>query len=233
MGRKLIDLTGQQFGLLTVVDRAPNTTGDARWNCHCSCGNGTVSWGANLRSGNTTSCGCVKTSENPKRWLRLEGQRFGRLVAITIAPKTRRGNRDWVCRCDCGTEKIISSSNLAQGLTVSCGCVANAGPFVVARSDAVRERAAAVKKRRQQRAAFIDSDVTAEKIRELFFRQKGRCALCRTPITMAAMHRDHIRPVSLGGLHRMANLQLLCAPCNRRKHAKDPLVFAREEGRLL
>jgi hypothetical protein len=29
----------------------------------------------------------------------------------------------WLCRCDCGTEKIVSAGNLRSGHTQSCGCL--------------------------------------------------------------------------------------------------------------
>lgn len=44
---------------------------------------------------------------------------------------------------------------------------------------------------------------------------------------------DHIEPLARGGSSWPRNLQLLCQPCNRRKQAQDPLVWARKEGRLL
>lgn len=51
----------------------------------------------------------------------LSGKRFGMLVALQ-----RRGNKGasaaWLCKCDCGEQKIISGSNLRSGLTNSCGC---------------------------------------------------------------------------------------------------------------
>lgn len=52
----------------------------------------------------------------------LIGERFGMLTVIGRADSTERGNRRWLCRCDCGTEKIIIGSNLRRGTTVSCGC---------------------------------------------------------------------------------------------------------------
>ena len=56
---KLIDLTGQRFGRLSVVERAENTKfGAARWLCKCDCGNHTIVIGDELRKGNTSSCGC-------------------------------------------------------------------------------------------------------------------------------------------------------------------------------
>lgn len=50
----LIDLTGQRFGRLTVVERHDLR----RWKCICDCGNTTFSDGYQLRKGFTTSCGC-------------------------------------------------------------------------------------------------------------------------------------------------------------------------------
>lgn len=62
--------------------------------------------------------------------------------------------------------------------------------------------------------------------------QRGRCAVCRVDIRRG-YHVDHITPLARGGKHVARNIQLLCAPCNLRKSAKDPLVFMRETGRLL
>lgn len=52
----------------------------------------------------------------------LTGQRFGNLVAISRADNDPSGKTRWLCRCDCGEEKVILSTNLVRGLTRSCGC---------------------------------------------------------------------------------------------------------------
>jgi 5-methylcytosine-specific restriction endonuclease McrA len=44
---------------------------------------------------------------------------------------------------------------------------------------------------------------------------------------------DHLTPLSKGGMHEADNLVIACKPCNSRKHAKDPIKFAQELGRLL
>ena len=50
------------------------------------------------------------------------GQRFGRLVVLEKAE--RRGHdRCWLCRCDCGNEKLIPKSCLKSGGSRSCGCL--------------------------------------------------------------------------------------------------------------
>jgi hypothetical protein len=58
----------------------------------------------------------------------LTGQRFGRLVAIRRAEdycppsKPRGGYPQWLCRCDCGKERVIKAGSLTKGATRSCGC---------------------------------------------------------------------------------------------------------------
>lgn len=57
---KFIDLTGQTFGYLTVLERVENTPrAQARWRCRCVCGRETFVVTGKLRSGKTISCGCM------------------------------------------------------------------------------------------------------------------------------------------------------------------------------
>lgn len=62
--------------------------------------------------------------------------------------------------------------------------------------------------------------------------QRWRCAVCRKGIRKA-YHMDHIIPLAGGGQHTPRNIQLLCAPCNLAKAAKQPEIFMRERGLLL
>lgn len=57
---KLIDLTGQRFGRLTVIERAGTQCGHVMWRCVCDCGNQVLSPSGDLRKGKTKSCGCAK-----------------------------------------------------------------------------------------------------------------------------------------------------------------------------
>lgn len=56
------------------------------------------------------------------KMINITGQRFGRLVAIECGGKNKHGNYEWLCKCDCGNEKVIDGSNLRTGNTTSCGC---------------------------------------------------------------------------------------------------------------
>lgn len=66
---RVIDLTGQCFGRLTVLQRskqnAPN--GNARWYCRCDCGQYVTVDGYRLRHGMTASCGCLRAEKSRKR----------------------------------------------------------------------------------------------------------------------------------------------------------------------
>lgn len=61
--RRILDLTGRKFGLLTVLKVDPKVypSGDAKWECICECGVITNVYGYNLKNGNTKSCGCLTT----------------------------------------------------------------------------------------------------------------------------------------------------------------------------
>lgn len=53
-----LDLTGERFGHLTVLEPAENIGAMTAWRCRCDCGKETVVMTGHLRSGHTTSCGC-------------------------------------------------------------------------------------------------------------------------------------------------------------------------------
>lgn len=53
----------------------------------------------------------------------LTGQKFGKLIVIRESEIKKNNKRSWICRCECGTEKVITTSNLRNGNTKSCGCL--------------------------------------------------------------------------------------------------------------
>ena len=58
----LIDMTGQRFGRLTVIEKLPTDPNAkcATWRCVCDCGNERVVRGIALRRGECVSCGCLR-----------------------------------------------------------------------------------------------------------------------------------------------------------------------------
>lgn len=93
-----------------------------------------------------------------------------------------------------------------------------------------RKRLLTAKRRAQKRGSV--GSYTADQIQDLLGAQKCRCANCLVSIR-DGYHIDHVTPLARGGSNDIRNIQLLCGLCNRRKGAKDPLDFARLNGRLL
>lgn len=55
----------------------------------------------------------------------LTGKRIGKLVILGPHPKRTSYNMiRWICQCDCGNKKLITTSNLGRN-TKSCGCIRN------------------------------------------------------------------------------------------------------------
>lgn len=53
----------------------------------------------------------------------MNGQRFGRLVAVTRGRNDSKRNSRYWCECDCGEHVIVLTYNLHSGNSQSCGCL--------------------------------------------------------------------------------------------------------------
>ena len=111
------DITGQRLNSVVALhfDHV-NKFHCAVWMFQCDCGK---KFTANLNSfttGKMRSCGCHKIKD-------LAGQRFGRLVVVSITEeRDTSGMVKWLCECDCGNIVVVSGHNLKHG-TASCGCL--------------------------------------------------------------------------------------------------------------
>lgn len=116
---KFIDLTGQQFGKLTVLYRDESRVDikgrrKTMWHCKCECGREKSIRMDALVKGRAKSCGMCNND--------LTGQKFGRLTALYKNGKDKAGHIVWRCACDCGNEVDVLATNLIQQFTQSCGC---------------------------------------------------------------------------------------------------------------
>ena len=112
---------GSRFGKWTVTG-PPEPTGIYgvyAWPCRCECGRQKSIHGATLRNGASSKCkSCAAKKRKPYR--DISGERFGRWVVVRrLEPSERKNYYDaWLCRCDCGTERGLSSSDFRN----SQGC---------------------------------------------------------------------------------------------------------------
>lgn len=115
------DITGQRFGkLVALTPTEERIRGSVVWKCRCDCGNIKLVPLTYLTSGGTQSCGCLIREAHYKD---LTGQRFGKLVALYIAPTKSRSCLEWICKCDCGNTCQVESYHLTSGGVRSCGCI--------------------------------------------------------------------------------------------------------------
>lgn len=114
------NLANKKFGKLTALyqEESIKTSGghsQVMWRCRCDCGNYISVRATNLRSGGTSSCGCIKHPD-------LTGKRFGKLVVLEKAD-VKNNLRHWKCKCDCGNITIVGASQLVGNRTKNCGCL--------------------------------------------------------------------------------------------------------------
>ena len=143
---KAIDLTGQNFGELTVLERdfeiqkKHPAERQAWWKCKCNaCGKEKSLRASVIKKAKT--CGCrngakegtvpIAAIEAAKRnnKIDLTGQRFTRLLVLEEADAEHqvyyngKHKVTWKCLCDCGNIHYATTENLRRGDTPSCGCI--------------------------------------------------------------------------------------------------------------
>jgi hypothetical protein len=87
---KLIDLVGKKYGRLTVVRKSLRKK-QTMWWCVCECGTESCASGINLKTGHTSSCGCLRDEIRPT----LAGLRdpmVGDKNPMMVSSKARNGD---------------------------------------------------------------------------------------------------------------------------------------------
>lgn len=118
-------ILGEVFGKWTVTgwseDNVKPSSGDSSWNVTCECGTQSERSSRDLRTGNSTHCGCSPVYKKPKD---ISGKKLNRLLATTpTGLKSSNGDYIWNFLCDCGVEVQASIGNFNSGQKKSCGCL--------------------------------------------------------------------------------------------------------------
>lgn len=147
-------LTGQRFNALTVIGERPErriTKGGNNkylWLCKCDCGEELWVEAQALKKGKKQSCGCVGAKkhgisideyrnrynnllDSAGKALDLTNMRFGKLTALYVDTEATTKARKWMCLCDCGAFTSVSTANLTNGHTQSCGCIDSVGEMKI------------------------------------------------------------------------------------------------------
>ena len=116
---KKVDLTGQRFGKLTVLETLYNYDEYKRatYKCVCDCGNIVYIKSAEIYKRKTCGCNYVDARKD------YVGQKFGKLLVLEMLYNYKDNQTYCKCKCDCENEAIIRTSGLITGNTTSCGCI--------------------------------------------------------------------------------------------------------------
>ena len=94
---KILDIVGQRFGKLVVLEFSHMKKSRSWFLCKCDCGKETIVAGTLLIQKKTQSCGCLRRKD-------VAGKKFGELTALKIVDVHKYGNMVWECICDCGNK---------------------------------------------------------------------------------------------------------------------------------
>jgi 5-methylcytosine-specific restriction endonuclease McrA len=226
--QRFVDLTGQEYGRLTVVAYAGRRDSDGRpfWRCRCSCGKEKVAMAKLLLNGSLQSCGCLvreqasrNGSKSRGKFYRLpkKGTQFGRLAVQGYA-YSRRGKQYVYCLCNCGNQVTVRTDCLTTGNTRSCGCLSSDTTSKRATTHGLSNTAAytnAKAKERLERKRELDVEWTPQMESSLIALQPD-CVLCGDTATST----DHVNALSLGYGLKPGNAVRLCQSCNSSKGPK-------------
>lgn len=107
--REIINLIGQKFYQLSVIEFVGTENGSAIWKCKCDCGNEITARGARLRNGHVKSCGCRKGKVTAQRNFRHghTGTRLYRIWSLMNdrcrnprSPSYERYGKRGICVCE-------------------------------------------------------------------------------------------------------------------------------------
>lgn len=144
----------------------------------------------------------------------LSGLKIGFLMVIKPTGKTRDNHVAWLCKCECGKEKIISSNTLTRKRPAikSCGCVNKivaqkkiAGAWNEGKSYTILQGEHCYKTRHGWAKAAIKH-------------YGNKCEKCGWDRARCDAHHRILK--SKGGLHTIKNAIVLCPNCHRIEHER-------------
>jgi hypothetical protein len=101
---KKLDLTGQRFGRLTVLEFAarqkrPQQCSKIFWRCQCDCGEIREIYASSLRNGRTKSCGCLQRESTQTESHRAAATKHGHCVGSGVRSPEMRSYHNAHQRC--------------------------------------------------------------------------------------------------------------------------------------
>jgi hypothetical protein len=202
------------------------------WLARCVCGieKGVVSYA--LTYGRSTGCGCRAIKRAAEAYKpKLAGRTFGSWSVIEEGLLRGNGNQvQWLCRCACGTLRLVHTASLMQGKSKSCGCAKSVGHGEYAIRTTLRHYEDGATRRGH------GWKLSRPQAMELF---AGPCHFCGLPPSNVC--RKSSGSFTYSGIDRLNNLQgyelqncvSCCVTCNKAKRTLTEEQFRAWISRLV
>ena len=185
-----------------------------KWICRCDCGNEKQVYAGEFNLGRHTSCGCkgvepIEIGAEYNKWMVLE-------------KRSDLGITKYLCRCRCGSESLVSATDLRHDRSRMCRMCGNAKRLdygVAARNTLIKTY------RKNARSRGHECSLSIEEFERLF---ASNCHYCLVP-PYALFNGKYL----YNGIDRMnndigyvaGNVVPCCGICNRAKRAMPYLDF--------
>jgi hypothetical protein len=159
---------GQKFGKWTVKEEEKRPH-NMYYLCECECGE--VSWVSKYGLVYARSGGCIKCryeTVSLKQSKDLTGEKINQLTVIEKVGKTKYRRIIWLCECECGKYREVSSERLINKLVKNCGKCNIVGLIGGTKWESIKKQA-------EERN--IDFNITKQEAWDIFLEQDGKCKL--------------------------------------------------------
>jgi hypothetical protein len=225
---KFEDLTGKTFDQLTVLNRdKTDNNGHIFWLCRCVCGKEVIKsrfYFSGKKVNLIYSCGCkdrIRTNGN------LVGKKYGKWLVIKFIKKVK-SNYFWLCRCECGNERIISEYQFRYGKSKSCGCTREQVNGLLPGEAGFNQLLLSYKKSARKRN--LEFNLSSEEFKDLVSKN---CYYCNSEPSNKIKNQSKYSTFTFNGIDRVDNLKgyfkgncvPCCKMCNQMKHSYEGAEF--------
>lgn len=216
-----LSIIGKKFNKLLVLSfshmerKATNLNAKSKYNyyyyfnCLCDCGVIKKITRSDLNTGRLVSCGCVNKHHRVATNIKdMSGSRIGRLLVLYNI-KNKGKPLVWLCKCECGNEKIISGSLLRRGESKSCGCL---------RKETLNKNREGFLKNKVRVIGETRKRIDAKWRKIILDKFENKCIICDNTYKLEAHHLESFKKSKELRVHEN-NGVALCYNCHKKFHS--------------
>lgn len=127
------------------------------------------------------------------------GQKFNKWTIISFDGLTNGGESRWLCRCDCGFEKVLTIGNVTGGYSRQCKSCSVIRNYVEGTIPTPVWKT--ILKNAQNRGRLVG--ITKEFAEDLFIQQNKKCAISGLDIVFVRSNKEYVQGLQTASLDRI------------------------------